>query len=191
MDGKDYYNKIHKECPMLVLGGVSESERKLLMQARGGAAKTILAWYWLNEFITREHLEGSTGAVDSPIICRIHQCLSDGMVGYNLARKISFIPYPLSHTQINAFFVVCLIIFIPLLMEQFTNTLWVGITLVFFTVTIFVGVQEVACGLENPFINFPNDIPLRTFLGMYNEALIQMCTGYHPDAIFGKKKKDQ
>lgn len=61
-------------------------------------------------------------------------------------------------------------------------------TLVFFTVTMFAGVQEVACELENPFRNYPNEIHLRTLLAMYNEALIQMCTGYHPDMIFDLKK---
>ena len=76
-------------------------------------------------------------------------------------------------------------------MQQFVNTLWVGMSLVFFTVTSFVGMQEVSSGLENPFINFPNDIPLRTLLAMYNEALIQMCTAYHPDMRFDRVKKDK
>lgn len=135
---------------MLVLGGISEAENTLLSQSRGGAAKTTLAWYWLNEFITREHLEGSTGDVDSPIISRIHQFLSDGMKGYNNAKKISFMQYPFSHAQINAFFVLILIVWIPITMQQFTNTTWLGMTLTFFVVTAFVGIQEVACGLENP-----------------------------------------
>ena len=83
MERTGYYHKIHSGCPMLVLGGMSEEEKTLLSQARGGAAKTTLVWYWLNEFITREHLEGSTGDVDSAIISRIHQYLSDGMIGYS------------------------------------------------------------------------------------------------------------
>merc|ERR1719343_73010 len=126
MEQTSYYHKIHLECPMLVLGGVSDAEKTLLSQSRGGGAKTTLVWYWLNEFITREHLEGSTGEVDSPIISRIHQFLSDGMVGHNNARKISFMQYPFSHTQINAFFVLWLIICIPATMQQFTGAIWLG-----------------------------------------------------------------
>lgn len=190
MERTGYYHKIHSECPMLVLGGISEAEKTLLSQARGGAAKTTLVWFWLNEFITREHLEGSTGDIDSAIISRTHQFLSDGMVGYSNAKKISFLQYPLPLAQLNAFLVFCLIIVIPFTMQQYTNTTWVGITLVFITVTLFVAMQEVACGLENPFINFPNDVPLRTLLAMHNEALIQMCSGYHPDMRFGKMKKE-
>lgn len=46
----------------------------------------------------------------------------------------------------------------------------------------FVGVQEVARELEQPFRNAPNDLPLTTFQAQFNEALIAMYAGFHPDA---------
>jgi len=64
---------------MYVIGGVSKNEMDALRKARGASAKTTLAWYWLSEFITREHLAGSLGDVDPPIVSRIHQFLSGGM----------------------------------------------------------------------------------------------------------------
>ena len=50
--------------------------------------------------------------------------------------------------------------------------------------------HEVARELEAPFQNTPNDIPLTTFQAQFNEALITMYAGYHPDAFWsvpGKK----
>jgi len=65
-----------------------DAEIRFLQMARGALAKTQLTWYWLSEFIVREHLNGSTGKVGPPIISRIFQFLSDGMISYNQSRKI-------------------------------------------------------------------------------------------------------
>eukprot|EP00591_Stephanopyxis_turris_P017073 CAMPEP_0195535956 /NCGR_PEP_ID=MMETSP0794_2-20130614/45221_1 /TAXON_ID=515487 /ORGANISM="Stephanopyxis turris, Strain CCMP 815" /LENGTH=74 /DNA_ID=CAMNT_0040669235 /DNA_START=109 /DNA_END=333 /DNA_ORIENTATION=- len=48
----------------------------------------------------------------------------------------------------------------------------------------FVGIHEVSRELENPFQNAPNDLPLTTFQAQFNEALISMYAGYHPDAFW-------
>lgn len=42
--------------------------------------------------------------------------------------------------------------------------------------------HEVARVLEEPFIQSPNDLPLVTFQAQFNEALVTMYAGFHPDA---------
>lgn len=54
--------------PLRVVGGVSDAEVELLQAARGPLAKVALVSMWLQEFLTREHLAGSTGKVAPPII---------------------------------------------------------------------------------------------------------------------------
>lgn len=85
--------------PFRVIGGVSDAEIELLQAARGPLAKVALCTLWLQEFITREHLAGSTGKVAPPIISRLYQFTSDGMVGYNQARKVAYIVFPFPHAQ--------------------------------------------------------------------------------------------
>eukprot|EP00568_Trieres_chinensis_P004320 CAMPEP_0183302134 /NCGR_PEP_ID=MMETSP0160_2-20130417/8027_1 /TAXON_ID=2839 ORGANISM="Odontella Sinensis, Strain Grunow 1884" /NCGR_SAMPLE_ID=MMETSP0160_2 /ASSEMBLY_ACC=CAM_ASM_000250 /LENGTH=588 /DNA_ID=CAMNT_0025464865 /DNA_START=62 /DNA_END=1828 /DNA_ORIENTATION=- len=167
--------------PMPVIGGVSEQEIAFLQKARGPSAKVQLAWSWLSEFIIREQLAGTLGAVGPPIISRIFQFLSDGMIFYNHARKIMFIPFPFPSAQLSAFFVLIMVPTIPLLMGQYTNEPWLGAALTFLTVTCLVGLHEVARELENPFRNMPNELPVVTLLAMFNESLITMYSGYHPD----------
>lgn len=75
--------------PLSVIGGVSDAEIRFLQMARGPYAKTQLCFIWLSEFITREHLSGSTGKVGPPIISRVVQFMGDGMLFYNQARKVS------------------------------------------------------------------------------------------------------
>ena len=54
--------------PFRVLGGISDEEMEELSKARGPEAKVSLCSMWLQEFITREYMAGSTGAVAPPIL---------------------------------------------------------------------------------------------------------------------------
>jgi predicted membrane chloride channel (bestrophin family) len=185
--------------PLAVLGGVSENEIAFLQRARGPSAKVTLAWSWLSEFIIREHLNGSLGDVAPPIISRLIQFLSDGMIFYNHARKTMFIPFPFPHAQISAFFVFTIMFTVPLLMDEYATNIYIGGTLTFLTVTCLAGLHEVARELENPFRNVPNEIPLLTLQAMFNESLITLFSGFHPDHYFnpeeyrryGKEKAQQ
>lgn len=168
--------------PFRVLGGVSDEEMQALSEARGPGAKVSLCSKWLQEFISREYMAGSTGGVAPPIISRLYQFTSDGMIGYNQSRKISYIPFPFPHAQLTTIFIgVCVFVF-PLLYYSYVNQLAFACILNFTTVMCFVGVHEVARELEQPFRNVPNDLPLTTFQAQFNEALIAMYAGFHPDA---------
>ena len=181
--------KYNASRPLPVIGGVSEGEIHLLQMARGPYAKTQLSWMWLSEFIIREHLAGSTGRVGPPIISRIIQFLGDGMIYYNHARKIMFIPWPFPHAQLSAIYVLVIIPAVAGLMDQYIEQLWMACLLVFFTVTCLHGIHEVARELENPFRNIPNELPLVTFQAQYNEALYVTYAGYHPDHFWKDEAK--
>jgi hypothetical protein len=167
--------------PLPVVGGVSDAEIRFLQMARGPSAKTQLCFNWLSEFIIREHLAGSLGVVGPPIISRIFQFLGDGMIFYNHARKITFIPFPFGHAQLSIFYVYMMKIVIPYLMNQWTDDRLIGAFLTFLTVLCIEGINEVARDLENPFRNFPNELPLVNFQAQFNESLMTMYAGYHPD----------
>eukprot|EP00934_Nitzschia_sp_Nitz4_P009073 Nitzschia sp. Nitz4//scaffold26_size159584//75799//77895//NITZ4_002493-RA/size159584-processed-gene-0.75-mRNA-1//-1//CDS//3329545088//9063//frame0 len=174
--------------PLPVLGGVSEAEIQFLQMARGPYAKTQLCWNWLSEFITREHLAGSLGNVGPPIISRIIQFLGDGMIYYNHGRKIMSIPFPFVHAQLSAFFVIVMMGLLPFLMDQYCDDLWCGIMLTFLSTVCLSGIHEVARELENPFRNVPNELPLVTMMAEFNEALLVMYAGYHPDFFWEPPK---
>lgn len=167
--------------PFGILGGVSDNEILLLQRARGPYAKVSLVTMWLQEFISRESLAGSTGVVAGPMLSRLYQFISDGVVGYNQARKVAYVPYPFVGAQITAFFSMAIIFIFPLLFTNFVTKLWLACFMNFWTVLCFLGLHEVARELENPFQNAPNDLPLTTFQAQVNETLITLYAGYHPD----------
>ena len=170
--------------PFRVIGGVSDAEIEVLQAARGPYAKVALCTMWLEEFCSREHLNGGMGALGAPIISRLYQFTSDGMLGYNQARKIAYIPFPFPHAQITSLFVLVVVGLMPVLMLSYLNEPKYGYVGNLLTVMCFTGLHEVARELENPFQNVPNDIPLNNFQAQFNEGLMQMFSGFHPDAYW-------
>jgi len=168
--------------PFKVLGGVSDAEIQLLQNARGPCAKVALCSLWMQEFISREYLGGSVGDVNAAILSRLIQEISDGMLLYNQARKVAYVPFPFPHAQMASIFTIIIMVFVPVIMFSFANELVFACFLNFFTVLCFEGVHQVARELENPFKNVPNDLPLTTFQAQFNEALITMYAGYHPES---------
>ncbi|KAL7562995.1 hypothetical protein ACA910_018632 [Epithemia clementina (nom. ined.)] len=170
--------------PFRVIGGVSDAEIEMLQSARGPFGKVALCSMWLEEFCSREHLNGGLGEIGAPIISRLYQFISDGMVGYNQARKIAYIPFPFPHAQMTFLFVVLVACMMPVLMLSYVTKPGFAFFLNLVTVMSFSGVHAVAQELEDPFTNVPNDMPLNNFQAQFNEGLMQMFAGFHPDAYW-------
>jgi hypothetical protein len=75
IQGRTLYNAAR---PFRVIGGISDNEARCLRQTNGPTAQMALCTMWLKEFVTREHLNGSTGNIAPPIVGRVHQFISDG-----------------------------------------------------------------------------------------------------------------
>ena len=75
-------------------------------------------------------------------------------------------------------------ILVPLLMDQYVNSFWLGFVLSFFSVMCLQSIDEVGKELENPFRNIPNELPVVTYQAEYNEALVTIYNGFHPDAYW-------
>ena len=101
-----------------------------------------------------------------------------------------FIPFPFPHAQLSVLFVLVAIPAFAYLMDQYADSVYLAATLSFFSVACLSGVNEVARELENPFRNIPNELPLVTLQAQFNEALITMYAGYHPDHFWDPKGHD-
>ncbi|KAK1746427.1 hypothetical protein QTG54_003034 [Skeletonema marinoi] len=100
---------------------------------------------------------------------------------------MAYIPFPFPHVQLTSAFILLTIVVVPVLMLVKANV-YFGFVLNFLVVTILTGLNEVAKELENPFTNVPNDLPLNLFQAHFNEALITMFAGYHPDSHWELKE---
>eukprot|EP00980_Cylindrotheca_fusiformis_P006695 scaffold1398_cov116-Cylindrotheca_fusiformis.AAC.12 len=66
----------------------------------------------------------------------------------------------------------------------------VACVLNFITTVCFVGTHEVARELSDPYYTFPNDLPLNNFQTQFNEALVCMWAGFHPDSYRADEDSD-
>ena len=81
-----------------VLGGLSEGEMRCL---HGNPERCHLVYTWLlKELVLRRKAGGL--ATDGPVVSRIYQVLSDGMLSYLGARKLADTPFPFPYAQLNA-----------------------------------------------------------------------------------------
>ena len=81
-----------------VLGGLSEGEMRCL---HGNPERCHLVYTWLlKEMVLRRKAGGL--ATDGPVVSRIYQVLSDGMLSYLGARKLADTPFPFPYAQLNA-----------------------------------------------------------------------------------------
>jgi len=76
-------------------------------------------------------------------------------------------------------------------MHEYCTATCVAAVLTFFTLTILFGINEVARELDNPFRNVPNELPVVTLQAQFNEALIVMFAGYHPDSYWQEAAADE
>ena len=124
--------------PFTVLGGVSDAEIEQLQRARGPHAKTALCSMWLQEFLAREFKNGSL-EMPPPIVGRLFVDITSGMMAYNQARKVAYVPFPFAHSQLTTFFLVLVTALMPILMLTFVTEVIMAVAMNAMAVAVFYG----------------------------------------------------
>ena len=160
--------------PIPVVGCVTQDERDKLNSAIGPSAKMGLATLWLSNFITCSINNGSFGNTPPPVLSRLYQQISDGMLGFNQAKKLAYLPFPFVYAQSTELLMLLLMILIPLLMQGFVIGTGLGLFLTFVSTISFFSLYEATRELEDPFIYEPNDLPLLSWQSGFNENMISL-----------------
>ena len=131
---------------------------------------------WLNEFVARAQRTGKLADVPPPIVSRVFQSLSEAMLGFNKARRVSEIAYPFVLAQLTDIFVCILAFLVVCLNISVVPSAAMGCFISALTTFGFVGLYEAARDVEDPFLFEPNDLPLRTMIYCFNHSLHAMVT---------------
>jgi CRP-like cAMP-binding protein len=144
--------KAAAEHPLSVISGLAKEERIALDRCETfTGSRVIIAQSWVTQAIVRRRRAGGLD-VDAPTlstgIFRNFQCANDA---YFQCKKIVDTPFPYPYAQ-SMLLMLCLYTLIaPVMICQIVNsTPWALVTS-FITVGIFVAMNEVARGLEEPF----------------------------------------
>jgi len=99
----------------------------------------------------------------APIVSRIFQELSNGLLAYNHALKLKEIPMPFAYVQFNALLLLVFNLLAPIAIACFTETLTLTCILTLACSGGFTAMWLVANELEDPFGIDDNDLPMLEF----------------------------
>merc|ERR1719201_2848256 len=130
---------------------------------------------WIMEAVTRAQLKGLL-TIPPPILSRFYQELSNGLVGFAQAYKVTATPFPFPFAQILALLLSVFCIVCPIIVVQMTSGYILPPILSFSAILSYWGLNQIAVELENPFGDDDNDLPLidmhRFFVDAVEEAYI-------------------
>lgn len=160
----------HRRNPIRVIGGLSDGEREAL----GGVDERVyLVMQWLVDVVVALG-KAQAFEVEPPIVSRVYQELSDGMLGYNHARKIAEIPFPFPYAQTIAVLLVVHTVLVPVVVNMWVESYVASSLVTLIAVWSYFAINEVNRDLEDPYLFEPNDLPLTTFQLDLNYRLVSL-----------------
>eukprot|EP00746_Dinoflagellata_sp_MGD_P132518 gnl/MRDRNA2_/MRDRNA2_66222_c0_seq1.p1 gnl/MRDRNA2_/MRDRNA2_66222_c0~~gnl/MRDRNA2_/MRDRNA2_66222_c0_seq1.p1 ORF type:complete len:418 (-),score=55.92 gnl/MRDRNA2_/MRDRNA2_66222_c0_seq1:156-1409(-) len=141
---------------LIILGQSSPEELDYLRKADD---KADLIHNWILEAISAAALNNVI-LIQSPILSRVYQELSNGMLGFNQAYKIALVQFPFAFAQMLTLFLLAFLILVPMTITVFTGGELLTPLLTLITVVGFWGIHEIAVEVENPFGTDVNQLPL-------------------------------
>jgi predicted membrane chloride channel (bestrophin family) len=173
----------HQANPVHVIGGIRKEEIRLLSQVDD---KCFLCMQWIVDLVV---LQDSLKYLDTapPIVSRIFQFLSDGMLGYNHGRKISEVPFPYAWAQVIVSLLAIYTLSVGVLMAAWIDD---PISVGFWTLVAvwsYVVLHEVNRDMEDPFLGCgPHDtLPLPVFQADFNNRLSSLAAHSRSSRLIG------
>lgn len=123
--------------------------------------------------VTQRMDEGGV-AIPPPILSRVYQELSTGLLGYTHAKKVGDIPFPFPYSQIVSFLQVCFLFSCPFVVMALISEVIPAFFFTFFAAFCYSSLNEVAAELEDPFGTDANDLPLFKLHLRYVHQLVQL-----------------
>lgn len=145
------------DAPYPIRSQPSEEEKALLEKATD---RTAVVMYWLVRDLAKISKDL---VVAPPIQTRMYQELSNGMLGFNQCVKLADVPFPFPFAQILTVLLSFYVIFIPIYIVAFTDSMIAGPIMSFALFQGIWGLNETAKELENPFGVDTNDVTLIDF----------------------------
>eukprot|EP01025_Chloroclados_australasicus_P030869 TRINITY_DN3106_c0_g1_i1.p1 TRINITY_DN3106_c0_g1~~TRINITY_DN3106_c0_g1_i1.p1 ORF type:complete len:491 (-),score=51.58 TRINITY_DN3106_c0_g1_i1:2910-4268(-) len=192
--GDNAMQALHQAIPLPLIGGLNEEEKVALggedtglpsaqglhqgqlnellnVYAPGPSERVHTCMNWVHQFIMERRMQGGL-KIEPPIITRLYQVFSEGMLGFEQCRKFSDTPFPFPWAQAVLVFLIAYTLTVPFVISAFVKSTWLACVITFMAVATYWTLNEVARDLEDPFWYDPNDLPLAYYQYAFNERLI-------------------
>ena len=89
-------------------------------------------------------------AAPPPVVSRVYQELSNGLLGFQQAQKVADIPFPFPYAQIVQYMQLAFVLSCPFVVISFVSSVIPAMIFTFLAVFCYVSLNEVAAELEDP-----------------------------------------
>mmetsp|Transcript_110961 Transcript_110961/g.358206 ORF Transcript_110961/g.358206 Transcript_110961/m.358206 type:complete len:563 (+) Transcript_110961:92-1780(+) len=127
---------------------------------------------WIQRLIV-ESMPNGVLPIAPPILSRVFQDLSQGLVDVRSAKKLTAIPFPFPYSQMAVVLMCAFSVGMPVMGACFFSLPVAALTC-FSSLATYWGIYFIAVELELPFGDDPNDLPVRAFQESMNESLMAL-----------------
>lgn len=160
-----------------IIGTLSEATKDEL---NGCEHKVHCVMTRILRLIALRQCEGGL-AVPPPILSRVYQEFSNGILGLTQAKKVADIPFPFPYAQIVQYLQFAFVVSCPFVVMSFVSEVGCAMIFTFLAVFCYVSLNEVASELEDPFGTDANDLPLHRLHMRFVHQLYELGTSEIPD----------
>jgi len=132
--------------------------------------RTEVVLQWVQRLIV-ENMTSGVIQIPAPILSRVFQELSRGVVNIHNVRKIAEIPFPFPYTQMIIVMLTIQSVVTPILTSMSSETAWWAGLITFVTVLSYWCMNYIASEIEQPFGEDYNDLPIPDMLRDMNRSL--------------------
>lgn len=132
--------------------------------------KCEIVMQWIQRLIV-ENLRSGTLAIAPPILTRVFQDLSQGVVDINNARRIRTIPLPFPYAQMLSVLLMLHCAIVPIIVGLSAQNMLKSFLFTFLSVLALWSLTYIAQDIEMPFGLDENDLPLREFTEDMNQGM--------------------
>eukprot|EP00928_Gymnodinium_smaydae_P087800 TRINITY_DN71_c0_g3_i1.p1 TRINITY_DN71_c0_g3~~TRINITY_DN71_c0_g3_i1.p1 ORF type:complete len:553 (-),score=28.00 TRINITY_DN71_c0_g3_i1:180-1796(-) len=153
-----------------------DSDPLEFLQDTSDRCEIILQW------VQRATIEAaSKGIIDvaPPILSRVFQEFSHGIVNLNQIRQLKEIPFPFPYSQTLTYLLVIHWIATPVLASQFMSSATCAAIVSFVVISAYWSPLYIALEIDQPFGADANDLPVKMLQADMNDSLLQLL---HPMA---------
>jgi len=150
--------------------GIEESSLIYLSCAKD---RCEVVMQWIQRLIV-ENTANSVIPIAPPILSRVFQELSNGIVAVHEAKKIREFPFPFPYAQMITTFLIFIWAFTPFLAAVAVESPGFSAAMSFVITFAFWSMNYVAAELELPFGDDPNDLPVAMLQVNFNESLMTL-----------------
>lgn len=143
----------------------------VFLQSKTERSEVVMTWI---QRLVVDNIRTNTIEIAPPIVSRVFQEFSMGIVNVAAAKKINFIPFPFPYSQMMQLLLIFQAIVQPIVAGYAYHGWWVAAGSTFVVILLSWSIHFISVEIEMPFGDDANDLPLGDLVKGMNDSLVAL-----------------